>query len=130
MRDAHQELDRQGWTVVAVGQGPGSRSAVFQRELDLPFVVLGDPERAGYAAFGLERGSPLDMLRPSLIVAAGEALLSGARQGRTEGDPAQTPGTFIIDRTGIVRYAHPAAHAGDIPSAMELVRAVDGIAPG
>ena len=130
MRDAHQDLAERGYSVVAVGQGTGSRSAAFRRDNELPFVVLGDPERAGYAAFGLRRASPIDLLRPSLLVAAGGAILGGARQGRTEGDPSQTPGTFVIDRGGTVRYAHPGAHAGDIPSAALLLLAIDQIASG
>ena len=130
MRDAHQDLAERGYSVVAVGQGSGSRSAEFRWDHDLPFVVLGDPERAGYAAFGLDRGSPLDMLRPSLVVAGVKATLGGARQGRTEGDALQMPGTFVIDRGGIVRYAHPGAHAGDIPSAALLLLAIDQIASG
>jgi len=116
--------------VVAVGQGTGGRSAAFRRDNDLPFVVLGDPERAGYAAFGLKRASALEMLRPSLLAAAGEAIFGGARQGRTEGDPIQLPGTFVIDRGSIVHYAHPAAHAGDIPTAALLVLAVDSVVAG
>lgn len=130
MRDAHGELGRRGWTVVAVGQGTGNRSAAFRRDNGLPFPVLGDPERAGYAAFGLHRGSPLDMLRPSLVLAGVRATRGGARQGRTEGDPLLMPGTFLVDRGGIVRYAHPGAHAGDVPSAAGLLRAVDSVGSG
>ena len=130
MRDAHEDLNQRGWTVVAVGQGTGSRSAAFRRDNDLPFIVLGDPERAGYAAFGLQRASALDMLRPSLLVGAGAAILGGARQGRTEGDASQRPGTFVIDRAGIVRYAHPGAHAGDIPTAGLLLLVIDRLAAG
>lgn len=116
--------------MVAIGQGTGERSAAFRREHDLPFVVLGDPERAGYAAFGLRRGTVLDMLRPSLVLAGIRATVAGARQSTTEGDPMQMPGTFVIDRGGIVRYAHPGAHAGDTPTASELLRAIDDIPPG
>jgi len=130
LRDAHRDFAARGYDVVAVGQGSGSRSAAFRRDNDLPFVVLGDPERSAYAAFGLDRGSLLDMLRPSLVVAGVKATLGGARQGKTEGDPAQMPGTFLIDRGGIVRYAHPGGHAGDIPSARELLRAIDGDGSG
>ena len=126
MRDAHQDFAARGYDVVAVGQGAGSCSATFRKDNDLPFVVLGDPERAGYAAYGLDRGSLLDMLRPSLVVAGVKATLGGARQSATEGDPLQMPGTFLVDRGGIVRYAHPGGHAGDIPSAKELLRAIDG----
>lgn len=128
MRDAHQDLTDRGYVVIAVGQGTGRRSAEFRRDNDLPFVVLSDPGRAGYEAFGLKHGSMLDMLRPSLVIAGIKATLSGARQGKTEGDPLLMPGTFVIDRDGIVRYAHPGAHAGDVPSAAELIRTVDRIA--
>ena len=128
MRDAHRDIAERGYDVVAVGQGTGHRAAAFRRDNDLPFVVLGDPERAGYAAFGLRRGSLLDMLRPSLVVAGIKAAVGGARQSRTEGDPLQMPGTFLIDRGGIVRYAHPGTHAGDIPSTEELLRVIDGVA--
>ena len=127
MRDAHGELTERGYDVVAVGQGTGSRSAAFQREHDLPFVVLGDPERVGYAAFGLKRGSALRMLNPSMVIAGIKATLGGARQSATEGDPLQMPGTFLFDRDGIVRYAHPGAHAGDTPSTQELLNAIDDL---
>jgi len=57
--------------------------------------------------------------------------LQAARKGhfieRPVGDVMQLPGTFIIDRDGIVRYARYARHSADHPAASELIAALRGI---
>ena len=121
---AGREFDALGARVVLAGQGSAEESAAFARDLRLPFVVLADPERAAYATYGLVEGTLGQLIAPAVTVAALRATLRGARQGPTVGAQRQLPGAFVIDRAGIVRFAKPARHAGDIASAEELLTAV------
>jgi hypothetical protein len=54
------------------------------------------------------------------------AVLGGNLPGPPTGDTAQLPGAFVIDPSGIVRFAHLGAHAGDNPTTDELLSAIDG----
>lgn len=125
MRRDHDQFMRRGYDVVVIGHGTPARARKFQADLNLPFPILGDWDQQGYAAFGLGRAGLSDMLRPAMYLSGLRATLAGSRQGRTDGDPAQLPGTFILDHGGIVRYAKPAAHAGDLASTTDLLAWID-----
>ena len=128
LRDTHQQFVDRGYRVVTIGQGTPQRAAKFQIDERLPFAVLADRERTAYAAYGLG-GAPLtDLVKPSLIVAGMRAALRGARPGMVdkEGSASQLPGTFIVDNAGVIRYAKPAAHAGDLALPNELLAWIDG----
>jgi len=92
-----------------------------------PFPCLADPRRDGYKAYGLKRGNVLEVMGPAAWRRGREAARKGHRIERIEGDAFQMPGTFIIDRSGTVRYAHYAKHSGDHPPLSEVVAALRGI---
>ncbi len=95
------------------------------------FPCLADPDRAAYKAFGLKRGSWWDvLLNPAVIARGMEAARKGHHIERPIGDGMQLPGTFIIDRSGIVRYARFAHHSGDHPQTGELVMALQAMRGG
>ena len=92
------------------------------------FPCLADPNRTGYGQFGLGQGRLNQILGPAVMLRGLEAAAKGYLPRAVEGDARQLPGTFIIDREGIVRYARPARHAADHPAVDELVAALRTIA--
>ena len=95
--------------------------------MEAPFPCLADPDREGYRTYGLERGNAWEVIGPAAIVRGLQARRKGHRIEKIEGDAFQMPGTFIIDRNGIVRYAKYARHSGDHPDPRDLVTALQGL---
>jgi len=122
----HDRMVRAGATLAVVGQGNPDESATFVRDLDLPFAVLADPDRAAFATYGLMEGRPGAFIHPTALGRVLRALLRGAGAGRPVGSTRQLPGTFVIDRGGIVRFAKPALHAADTPTTEDLLNAISG----
>ena len=116
-----------GAAIVAVGQGSPADTARFAADLELPYPVLADPNRAAYRAFGLVTGGLGALAGPAAGRGYLRAVLGGAGGGRMVGNARQLPGTFVVDRTGTLRYAHPATHADDTLSAAELLAIVTGL---
>lgn len=56
-----------------------------------------------------------------------EAAAKGHLIERRIGDSRQMPGTFVIDSTGVVRWARPARTSADHPSVDDIVRALQAI---
>jgi len=74
-----------------------------------------------YEAFGIGQGNMLRLMAPDAIMAGARAASRGHVQGKATGDQQRLPGTFIIDTSGIVRFAYYGKHAGDQPDLSELV---------
>lgn len=132
MDGALDEIRSVGGDVVAVFQyraGP-TRNFCRQRKVDLD--CFGDPERAGYRAAGLERGSLTQFLGPQLLPKYANAVRKGSLPGIPVGDTAQMPGTFVVDPDGRVALAHYNKDSGDNPpteAVIEAVRRSRGSAP-
>lgn len=97
--------------------------AVFERDLDRTeaITLLGDPGRALYAAFGLERASVARVwLDPRVWVRYGSLLARGRRPRRPEGDTLQLGGDAILDAQGTARYVYRSQGPEDRPSVDEL----------
>ncbi len=120
-RDRYDEIRSLGFDLLAIGNGTPARAASFRLEFELPFRVLGDRARFAYGAYGVELAPVTDFFKPALYVAGVRALAAGHLPGRPQGDTAQLPGAFVIDRAGIVRFARYAEHAGDFATADEMV---------
>lgn len=76
--------------------------------------AIADPERQFYAAFGIERMSPLGLLRPALWEAQRRAQAKGLESGEKSGDIWRMPGVFLV-RGPEVLWTHEFRHAGDHP---------------
>ena len=109
---------------MAVTQGNPEQAQALCDRFRAPFPCLADPQRAGYKAFGLRRGSWWKVIGPAAIARGMQAARKGHHIERAIGDVMQLPGTFIIDRDGTVRYAKYARHSGDHPQTSELVQAL------
>jgi peroxiredoxin len=121
-----EEIRDAGGDVVAIFQYRADPTYHFCRKRGVPFDCLGDPERAGYHAVGLERGPAREYIGPQLVT----GFLRAARHGHITtgnpqgGDVAQRPGTFVVSSQGKVLYAHYNRDSADHPSLDEIFAAV------
>jgi peroxiredoxin len=126
LAQAHGELRQAGADVVAIFQYRAAPTFNFCRKRDVPFDCLGDPERAGYHAVGLERGSAREVIGPQLAKGFLRAARHGALPGRPVGDTAQRPGTFVVSPEGRVLYAHYHKDSADNPPMSAILAAIRG----
>jgi peroxiredoxin len=127
--EAHEEIRAAGGDVVAVFQYRAEPTFHFCRKRDVPFDCLGDPQREGYHAVGLERGPAKEYIGPQLAKGFLRAARHGALPGRPVGDVAQRPGTFVVSPEGRVVYAHYHKDSADNPPIGELLEAVRAASP-
>ena len=125
MGEAHDEFRAAGADIVAVFQYRADPTFHFCRKRGIPFDCLGDPEREGYFAVGLESGSMREYMGPQLVKgfvrAARKGFITGNPQG---GDVSQRPGTFVVGTDGRVALAHYNRDSADNVDTAELLRVV------
>lgn len=131
MQKIDAELRQLGVKVLAISFESPARVAAFLAESPQPFPVLSDESLSVYRVFGLTKASFASMFHPAVI---GRYLLHIARgwlPKRSGGaDVLQLGGDFIIDASGVVRYAHRSADPTDRPSAAELLLQAQSLAAG
>lgn len=126
----HEEFREAGADVVAIFQYRAEPTHHFCRKRKVPFDCLGDPEREGYHAVGLERGSTKEYIGPQLAKGFLRAARQGAFAGVPSGDVAQRPGTFVVGTDGRVAFAHYNSDSSDNPDTGELLRIVRSLGGG
>jgi peroxiredoxin len=126
--EAYDRFRAAGGDIVAVFQYRAEPAYNFCRKRKVPFDCLGDPQRAGYHAVGLERGPAREYVGPQLAKGFLRAARHGALPGRPVGDVAQRPGTFVIAPDGTVAFAHYNKDSADNPDTEELLRIVERLA--
>jgi peroxiredoxin len=116
------ELEKAGVTVVAVGQAEPERSAAVATRRGYPFLLLSDPERRVYEAYGLLEGSPAQILQDRAYEvgdAAGGQKMCDSRRGTEKAvvdSPWQLPGEFLIAKGGRIVLAHRYQFCQDFPA--------------
>jgi peroxiredoxin len=123
---ARDEIHAAGGDVVCVFMYRAEPTRNFCRQRKVELDCLGDPEREGYHAVGLERGGARELASPKVALGMLRAARHGAIAGKPEGDTRQMPGTFVVDPSGRVVYAHYNRDQSDNPpmdAVMEAVRA-------
>ena len=128
MGEAYDEFRTAGADIVAVFQYRADPAYHFCRKRNVPFDCLGDPERDGYHAVGLERGSAREVVGPQLAKGFLRAARHGAFPGVPKGDTAQRPGTFVVSPDGRVAYAHYHRDSADNPDTAEVLQVVRDLA--
>ena len=127
VRKQYERLRGAGGELVVVTMGSVEQTEQFRRSFDAPFTFLADPEQAGYRAYGLARGTLWQIAGPRVWLPAIKALARGGA-GKPTGDIRQMPGSFVIDRKGIIRYAHYPTQQADRPRPDDLVRLLQTLA--
>lgn len=126
-----------GGQIGLVGHGHPHEAAAFAETKRLPFPLLLDPDRSAYRAYGLVQGKALQVLGPQVVLPWLKAELSAEtrQRGLKGGSFFQMPGTFVIDRGGVVRLsgglvrlAHRNRHVADAPSNELVLKLVSSLA--
>ena len=112
-------------TVLTVTFGPASRMEAWLRETQSPFVLLLDRPRAAYEAYSVHRS--LASLSIAAVRRSRELMKEGQPATGLQGDPLQLGGTFVVDHSGIVRFAHRSATPVDYPPADDLLTVLGGL---
>lgn len=97
-------------------------------ERGIPFRCVSDQHRALEIAADVGRFSPARYLAFSPMKVL-RAVQSGSRMGMSSRF-LQGRGTFVLDSTGRVAYAHRSVTAADIPNIADVVAAAEAVAGG
>jgi peroxiredoxin len=122
--EALGEIRAAGGDVVSVFMYRAEPTRNFCRQREVELECLGDPERKGYDAVGLERGGLKELFTPKVGLRALSAARRGAVGGKPEGDTRQMPGTFVVGTDGRVVHAHYNRDQSDNPPTEEVLEAV------
>jgi peroxiredoxin len=121
---ARDEIRAAGGDVVCVFMYRAAPTRNFCRQRNVELECLGDPDREGYHAVGLERGGAKELASPKVALGLLRAARHGAVAGKPEGDTRQMPGTFVVDPNGRVAYAHYNRDQSDNPPIAAVLEAV------
>lgn len=117
------DLQSLGVETFAVSFSPPDVLRSFLAENSQPFPVLSDADRSAYNALGLSRTSFWTFLRPDVIAGYLRMIFRGTKMLKPipKDDLFQLGGDFIIDRQGVLRFAHLSKDPTDRPSGSRLV---------
>jgi hypothetical protein len=87
-------------------------------------LVISDPSRQAYAAWGLGRSSLRHFLGRRSLSAVAALARRGIRNRHPSGTRWQSAGTFALACGGQVRWRHLPEHAGDLPDLDAAVEAL------
>jgi peroxiredoxin len=123
VRKDYESFRQAGGDVAAVTMGTPDQVTEFRKRLDLPFDCFADSGRIAYQAFGLAKGSIGKIAGVAVWKQSFKALLRHGG-GIPIGDPMQMPGTFVIDSTGVIQFAHYPRNSADHPSHEVMIKAI------
>jgi hypothetical protein len=117
------EIEGFGAQVLLVTHAPPTLlEQKMMHDLQNPFPLLLDPEKAAYRAWGLGKTGPAGaMLSPSLNWRYLKLLLRGERFLGTAPNMFQLGGDFIVDSSGRIAAAHPMRNNGDHTEVPQLL---------
>ena len=114
--------------VLVISQGRPEVLTHFVKKTPLPFPVVGDPERAAYRAFGLERTWWWTFLLPWVWWGYIVRIVTGTpvRLPYRSEDVTQLGGDFLLDQSGNVLWQFRSKDPTQRPTVDAMLRAVTG----
>ncbi|MCH7952481.1 MAG: redoxin domain-containing protein [Chloroflexi bacterium] len=100
MRDRYSEFTERGAEIVAIAPDTVDAARTFFEREKLPFTSLPDPDRKVFRMYDVK----------SAMISLG-----------------QRPGLFIVDKDGIVRFAHLGFQQWEIPSVDDTLAQLDAL---
>lgn len=98
MREQYGEFQARNAEVLAIAPDSVENSKRYFEREDIPFPCLGDPDRRVFRQFDVK----------SAMISLG-----------------QRPGLFLVNKDGIVRYAHLGFQQWEIPSVEDTLKELD-----
>jgi peroxiredoxin len=134
----YPRIKQLGGEVLEVTNSTPARAQFYARQFRLPFPYLCDPDYRVRRAWGLERRSHGPAYYVKTLVAGMKSEMPPNDYGAFKPAVGELPGlladedmgVFIVDRTGIVRYALAESYMSekgmrDLPGADDLVRELE-----
>jgi hypothetical protein len=111
---------------VAISHAPPAATAAWAEAVGGlgDVVLLADPDRACYAAWGLGRSSLAHFAGRRSLAQVARLARAGVRNRHPHGTRWQQAGTFAVDAAGTVRWRHLPGHAGELPDLSEAASAL------
>lgn len=128
MQERLPEFERVGAKVVVISFVAAVRLKQYLSRCPWSMCVLADPERKAYQAFGLERATWSQLLRPRAILVYLKLMLQGRMPRRPQEDVHQLGGDFILDSTGHLVYEYRGQDPADRPDPAELLQVLSEFA--
>ena len=126
MRSVKSAFDRRGVAIVVISFAQPEQLLPYQKLHQWPFVILADPKRIAYQAFGLKRLSWLRVFSFSTLRLYLRLLREGKKfQNYGKADYYQAGGDFLVDREGNILFAHRSQDPADPPDLGNLLEAFD-----
>lgn len=99
------------------------------KNIKLPFDIICDTDMVIYKTLEVAPAKDMGELAPSEIMEAVQAkavkaAADGFTHGKYEGVEEQLPAMFLVDRQGIVKFAHYGKNIMDLPSIDEMLALV------
>ncbi len=113
-----EQIEKAGLSIAVITQGTPEATALFAQEFAPGLLLLCDPERKAYEAYGLERGNLFQtFLNPKVWSAIGRARKKGYPVDPPPAgqDAMQMSGTFIISPAGQIELPYYYDHIADHP---------------
>lgn len=98
----------------------------FLETFSVPFPLYTDPSRLSYKKMGFKKKLGINM---SSLKRAKDALSSGHKQGKVQGDAFQQGGEGLFDNKGHLIWSRPSTAAGDHASHQEIRSAIKLLSP-
>jgi hypothetical protein len=124
LQQHEQELKARGVDVVAVTFETEKIARTYAA--GLPWPVLLDPSRQLYTAYGMRRGSFVEVWGPASWWGFLKLLCRGRRFHLPTDDVYQMGGDVLIDESGVVRLHYVSRYPLDRPPADALLSVVRG----
>ncbi len=127
MRRDNEQFRQAKAQIVLIGMGSPEHAHTFRENLALDFMILSDPKKQAYRAYGLTL--QMNLAREITNVHSGfrfirDSLRHGMAKPASEQDLMQLGGTFIADPDGIIRFAYASLRASDTPTTANLLLAI------
>jgi hypothetical protein len=124
LRQHSAEIEALGLQVLVVTFEAANVAADYVRETGFPWVLLLDPTRALYTAYGMGRGRWWKIWGPATWWAYARLLAQGKRPQRSSADVNQLGGDVLINPAGDVVVLHVGSGPADRPAISALLAPV------
>ena len=113
--------------VAAVTLGKAYEAKMFCAQRSPEIVCLSNPDQSAYQTYGIGHAGGRELFSPAVVFAGVRAATKGFLPSNTDTDMLQLSATFVIDASGVVRYAHYNKHVADHPKMAKLKEVVESL---
>ncbi len=123
-----EQFEERGVAIVVVSFAEPERLVSYQQLHQWPFILLADPDRNAYSYFGLKRMPWYRVFSLSTLWLYFKLLREGKKiQSYGKDDYFQAGGDFLLNRDGLVLFAHRSHDPADRPSVSKLLEEVSKV---